>query len=519
VKTPSALVPVVAGFGVILLLLLSVAAVGVTHIHRLSDQLTAIVSERNQKASFATGMHGLHQARHQSLLLAANLEDPFARDEELMRFAQMAGAFIQVRDQFLALPLDAEELNLWQNTRDDLRKVEEITGEIIDLLRRDALQAARDRIRDVLRPHQESMMRGWKALLDMQRAKNEAAMRDAVAARDRAKSLAMALSAAAMLVGISIAVFVVRLSRRLEKALFEAKERAQVTLRAIGDGVLRFDRDGVLRYLNPAMGHLLGVDAETSQGRPFTQVLHLSERGTRADLAARLLAETLQGSGFDLPEAAVLTSGFGLEHEVAGRCSPIHDERGKIGGGVLVLRDVSEQRELSRKLAWQAEHDALTGLQNRRAFEDRVSRILVSRRAGDLPLSLLFIDLDYFKNVNDSAGHAAGDELLRRIAALMLCRIRESDFLARMGGDEFGLLLTACPHDMAEHIAASLRDGIAGLRLDWNGHSHQVGASIGVVHVPPHWASLDECLAAADAACYKAKQSGRNAIVVHANGE
>jgi diguanylate cyclase (GGDEF)-like protein/PAS domain S-box-containing protein len=363
------------------------------------------------------------------------------------------------------------------------------------------------------------MMRGWKALLDMQRAKNEAALRDAVAARDRSKSLAMALSAAAMLVGISIAVFVVRLSRRLEKDLFEAKERAQVTLRAIGDGVLRFDREGVLRYLNPAMGHLLGVDAETSQGRPFTQVLHLTERGTRADLAARLMAETLQGSGFDLPEAAVLTSGFGLEHEVAGRCSPIRDERGKIGGGVLVLRDVSEQRELSRKLAWQAEHDALTGLQNRRAFEERVSRILVSRRAGDLPLSLLFIDLDYFKNVNDSAGHAAGDELLRRIAALMLCRIRESDFLARMGGDEFGLLLTACPHDMAERIAASLRDGIAALRLDWNGHSHQVGASIGVVHVPPHWASLDECLAAADAACYKAKQSGRNAIVVHANGE
>ncbi len=177
VKTPSALVPAVAGFGVILLLLLSVAAIGVTHIHRLSDQLTAIVSERNQKATFATGMHGLHQARHQSLLLAANLEDPFARDEELMRFAQMAGAFIQVRDQFLALPLDGEELNLWQNTRDDLRQVEEITGEIIDLLRRDALQAARDRIHTVLHPRQESMIRGWQALLDMQRAKNEAALR------------------------------------------------------------------------------------------------------------------------------------------------------------------------------------------------------------------------------------------------------------------------------------------------------------------------------------------------------
>lgn len=515
-KPPSALVPVIAGFGVVLLLLLAVAAIGVTHIHRLSDQITAIVGERNLKAFFATGMHGLHQARHQSLLLAANLEDPFARDEELMRFSQLAGDFIRLREQFLALPLDGDEWQMWQEARRDVREVETIADAVVGLLQRGDLPTARVRIREALQPKQEKLMRSWGALLELQREKNQAALRDATAARDRAMRLATVLAAAAMLVGAIVAVFVIRMSRRLEKELFAAKERAQVTLRAIGDGVLRFDRDGTLRYLNPAMERLLGIDTGSGQGKAFTALLRLHERDGRADLASHLLAETLHGRDSDLPDAAILTCGLGVEREVAGRCSPIRDEDGEIGGGVLVLRDVSEQRELARRLAWQAEHDALTGLHNRHAFEQRVTRVLASRRAGDLPLSLLFIDLDYFKGVNDHAGHAAGDEFLRRIAGLMLCRIRATDFLARLGGDEFGLLLTACPHDMAEQIAGSLRDGIASLRLQWNGQTHQVGASIGVVHVPPHWSSLDACLAAADAACYRAKQSGRNAIVVHA---
>jgi diguanylate cyclase (GGDEF)-like protein len=179
------------------------------------------------------------------------------------------------------------------------------------------------------------------------------------------------------------------------------------------------------------------------------------------------------------------------------------------------MRDVTEAREMQRKLVWQADHDGLTGIMNRRAFEDRVSRALNSKRASQYPLSLLFIDLDFFKQVNDSAGHAAGDELLRQLAKLMLSRIRDSDALARLGGDEFGVMLQSCPHDMAERIASVIRDSIANLKFVWEGQTYQVGASIGIVHVPPQWATLDECLAAADAACYKAKGHGRNAIVVH----
>jgi diguanylate cyclase (GGDEF)-like protein/PAS domain S-box-containing protein len=506
---------VVAGFSVILLLLLAVTAIGVTHIRHLSNQLAAIVSERNQKAEFAVAMHGLHEARYQSLMLASSLDDPFLRDEEMMRFSRMAGDFIQVRDRFLALPLDADELGLWNETRGEVRLMEKRAEQIFDLLRRDELDAARDEIRHELRPHQQRMMQGWTRLLDLQREKNEAARKDALVARDRAQNLAMALSAAAMLVGGGIAVLVVRLSRRLEKDLFEEKERAQVTLQAIDDGVLRFDKALGTGYLNPAAEQLLGLTSREAAGKPLGDVLRMFDRQTREDLTAAIAEEIRKGAPVNLPAGASLLSAQNMEFEVEGRCSPIHDQNGDVTGGVLVIRDVSEERELNRKLIWQVDHDSLTGLFNRRAFEERVSRALGGKRAGDLPMSLLFIDLDFFKRVNDSAGHAAGDELLRQLGGLMLSRIRESDLLARLGGDEFGLMLTACPHDVAEKIALAIRDSVANWRFTWENHDHQVGASIGVVHVPPHWASLDECLAAADAACYKAKQNGRNDIVVH----
>jgi len=332
VRAPSALVPVVAGFSVILLLLLAVTAIGVTHIRHLSNQLAAIVSERNQKAEFAVAMHGLHEARYQSLMLASSLDDPFLRDEEMMRFSRMAGDFIHIRDRFLALPLDADELGLWNETRGEVRLVEKHAGQIFDLLRRDALDAARGKIRQELRPLQQRMMQGWARLLDLQRDKNELARQDALAARDRAQALAMALSAAAMLVGGGIAVFVVRLSRRLEKDLFEEKERAQVTLQAIDDGVVRFDKALGTGYLNPAAEQLLGLTSREAAGKPLGDVLRMFDRQTRVDLTTAIAEEIRKGVPVNLPASASLMSAQNMEFEVEGRCSPIHDQDGEVVG-------------------------------------------------------------------------------------------------------------------------------------------------------------------------------------------
>jgi diguanylate cyclase (GGDEF)-like protein/PAS domain S-box-containing protein len=514
-KPSSALVPVIAGFSVMLLLLLAVTVIGVTHIRLLSNQLTAIVAERNQKSEYAATMRGLHEGRFQSLRLASSLVDSFARDEEVMRFAQMAREFIRVRDRYLALPLDATEKALWEDMRSEVIQVGLHAERVLDLLQTDQLAKANDYIDKELTPHQQRMMQGWEKLLDLQREKNLQALTQAHAASDRAQSLAMGLSVAAMLVGVIIAVFVVRLSRRLEKELFEEKERAQITLQAIGDAVIRIDAALATRYLNPVAEHLLGLTSREAMGKPIGEVMRLFEQGSRTVITDRIGQEALRGAPCALPHGTGLTSSQGMEFEVEGVCSPIHTPEGDIIGAVLVLRDVTEAREMQRKLLWQANHDSLTGLINRRAFEERVARALSSKRAAEFPMTMLFLDLDHFKQVNDSAGHAAGDELLRQLGRLMHSRLRDVDLLARLGGDEFGIMLLSCPPEVAEKIAQVLQESIAGFSFAWEDQHYQVGASIGVVHVPPHWANLDECLAAADAACYQAKQNGRNVVVVH----
>lgn len=338
-KRPSALVPVVAGFGIMLLLLLAVTAIGVTHIRDLGNQLSAIVSERSQKAEYAATMRALHEARYQSLVLASSQDDAFQRDEEVMRFSHMALDFIRVRDQFLALPLDDGERRLWTRIRQDLRRVEASAGETIDLLQTGRLTAARRQIDQDLLPHQRDMMREWSRLVDLQHAKNQRALAEARAAGTRARNLALTLSAAGVLVGIVIAVSVVRLSRRLENDLFEEKERAQITLGAIGDAVVRFNGAGGVCYLNPAAERLLGLRADEHAGAPLAQVLHLRAASGHADLTAALVAEVLQGGGAVLPIQAQLRSSRGGECTVAGQASPIHTPAGEIMGGVLVLRE------------------------------------------------------------------------------------------------------------------------------------------------------------------------------------
>jgi len=164
-------------------------------------------------------------------------------------------------------------------------------------------------------------------------------------------------------------------------------------------------------------------------------------------------------------------------------------------------------------LAYQAQHDPLTGLPNRRVFERKLDEcVAASRRAGDRG-ALCFIDLDRFKNVNDSCGHAAGDDLLMRIALLIQQRVREQDIVCRIGGDEFALILRGCTHADALRVAEHLREGIATFEFRWHGRSFSIGASIGMTYIDGSQTDPSEILIAADAACYEAKRGGRNRVV------
>ena len=512
---PSTLVPIIAGFSLMLLLLLSVTAIGFTHIRTVGEQLTAIASERNQKSELAASMRGLHESRHQSLLLAASTEDAFLRDEEIMHFRGLAREFINMRERFLALPLDERERDIWDRIRENVRLVETVSEGVLDRLQAGHLQPARDMIQNELAPRQAQMMEEWRQLVVMQHTLNRKSVEEAIDLRQRAMKLTLGLSAIIIAIGAIVAVFVVRLSRRLETALLEEKELAQVTLGGIADAVVRFNARPDIVFLNPAAERMLGLTATEAANRSLTEVAHLLDRVQSTDITADVIGQVMTGATASLPSNCYLLTGNHNEHEVEGQCSPIHTPEGEIIGGVLVLRDVGEARTMNRKLAWQADHDDLTGLFNRRVFEQRLARILSTRRVSEFPLSVLYIDLDRFKSVNDSAGHQAGDKLLRQLGHVIQDRLRQTDLISRLGGDEFGVILTSCPEAFGERIAQSICDAVGAYRFMWREQSFQVGASIGIVHIPPHWDSIDDCLAAVDAACYRAKELGRNQFVVH----
>ncbi|MGK7889506.1 MAG: PAS domain S-box protein [Leptolyngbyaceae cyanobacterium] len=306
--------------------------------------------------------------------------------------------------------------------------------------------------------------------------------------------------------------------KRMEAELFQEKEFAEITLNSIGDGILTTDASGQITYLNPTGEQLLGWHHQDIMGQPAADVLNRVHEVTReaviCPIQQVLQAEKTVGWG----NHTLLIAKDGQEYPIEDSVAPIFDRDGELVGSVLIFRDVSQSRELSRQLSWQARHDGLTHLINRWGFEQELTRIITSLPDEDQCHSLCYLDLDQFKIVNDTCGHGAGDELLRQVAQLLHQHIRASDILARLGGDEFGILLQGCVIDNAEAIAEKIRQQIQEFRFIWDEKSFAIGVSIGIVSISSdndELQNLATVLSAADAACYAAKDAGRNRIHVY----
>jgi diguanylate cyclase (GGDEF)-like protein/PAS domain S-box-containing protein len=301
-----------------------------------------------------------------------------------------------------------------------------------------------------------------------------------------------------------------------QDALYREKERAEVTLQSIGDGVIATDIDGRVQYLNPVAEDLTGVRNSAVFGRQISQVLTLLEEKSGEPLQGTLQA--LLGA-FQTEENYLLVNGDGHGVPVDYTASPLRNRGGTTIGAVLVLRDVSRERELASELSYQAAHDPLTGLPNRREFEARLDAALGSAHGEELQHALCYLDLDQFKLVNDTSGHAAGDQLLKQLTSLLTAQMREQDVLARLGGDEFGVLLQTCSVQMAMQTAERLRKVVEDFRFYWQDKVFDVGASIGVVPITRESHDLIDVLSAADIACYAAKDRGRNCVHLYRAGD
>ncbi len=308
--------------------------------------------------------------------------------------------------------------------------------------------------------------------------------------------------------GLSEQLRLMRQREDFQLALRLERERAQAMLAAISDAVISCDADGLVDYLNPAAEQLTGFSAEEAGGRPLAEVLPLS--ASRGGPALRLdPAEPLHSAEDEL--LPILQRADGRLLDVDLNMQPMRDGR-RLRGAVIAARDATEQRRLSRQLLHEAEHDALTGLANRRAIERHLQQLIDGDAGG--PHSALFIDLDHFKAVNDRAGHAAGDQLLRELAGVLRGQVRRGDLLARFGGDEFLVLLPNCPADMALRIAESLRRTVDVFDFQWQGEAFKVTASVGVIDFYSEELDGEQLLKEVDAACYAAKRGGRNQVSV-----
>jgi len=328
------------------------------------------------------------------------------------------------------------------------------------------------------------------------------------------------LGTAGLVVGGAIAVMVTRRVMRTETALQVETELAQVTLDSIGDGVITTDAAGQVEYLNPVAEQYTGWSTEEACGRPLAEIYRVVDERSGKPLDPTRHAST--GGGMADPSSAIavrLIDRSGRECPVRFSQAPIRDRDGGLLGTIVVFHDVSQIQAMAQQLLWQASHDALTGLVNRREFERRLTELIETAKSKGREHALLFMDLDGFKAVNDTSGHAAGDELLRQLTTVMLSRMRGSDTLARLGGDEFGVLLESCPVEQAVRIANAMRETVREFRFVWQDKTFSVGVSIGLVPVNAESGDLSRVLITADACCYEAKNKGRDRVQVYRSGD
>ncbi len=301
--------------------------------------------------------------------------------------------------------------------------------------------------------------------------------------------------------------------KRAETRVFEEKERAQVTLQSIGDGVVTTDADGNVDYINPVAQDLTGWNVRSAKGTPVTDIMMIVNEHTRAQVENPVVRCLKQGRVVTLAENSILITRDGEEVPIQDSAAPIRDRIGNIIGSVMVFHDVSKESRLFRQLSYQASHDTLTGLVNRREFESHLVAALDKVQANhEETHALLYVDLDQFKVVNDTFGHTAGDALLQQLTGLIQASIRSTDVLARLGGDEFGILLECCDEQRAIEVAESIREAIEGYRFEWLESFTAVRCSIGVVLVTSENADAAGLMSSADVACYSAKDMGRNQI-------
>ncbi len=504
-----------ASFGLLLAVLTAFIALGIVRIESFNRQIADLTQAQNRKIGAVSGIflsNGQRSALIDRLFAA---ETPQARRTVDDQYRRAIEAYTRAVEELLALPVTADERSARDQVIDAADRARALGEDTVAFLMRGDLARASELNLTQAVANDSRLQETLYLLLEASQTQTARTIAAASQGMRAGFLLIGAGSLLALLAGAVITVLVMRIVSGTEARLEREKELAEVTLHSIMDGVITTDAGGRIEYLNPVAEQYLGWTSEQARGRRLSEVYRLIDDRS-GNPVEQLPLTAMRSAGADEPASSVrLVDRSGRECPVRYSHAPIRGRDGAVHGMIVVFHDVSQIRAMAQQLIWQASHDALTGLVNRREFERRLNELIETARTQHREHALMFMDLDGFKAVNDSCGHSAGDELLRQLTAIMLSGMRGSDTLARLGGDEFGALLEACPLDQALRIANATRETVREFRFVWEGKTFSVGVSIGLVPITEDSENADRLLATADACCYEAKNRGRDRVQVH----
>ncbi len=507
------------GFSSAVALMLALTFIGISRMSAIKEMLETIVREHNVQTELVSTMRTVARERVIALYAMTMLEDPFEKDDAFLRYKNLSSDFILSRTRLEAMNLTPDEREVLKESLRQVQLAAQYQEQVVDFVAAGDIPSAHRTLLQNVIPLQDRIFKQYSQLLDLQRTQANNAIREAETEYRFASMFMWVSGVSAMVLALGIMALVIRRTRLIEAALFQEKELAQVTLHSIGDAVITTNAEGGVDYLNTAAERLTGWSQAEARGRPLREVFRVLDEATREPLQHLAGHALPDGEVVGLKSQSMLVRRDGQEFTIEDVLSPISNRKGEVIGAVVVFHDVSQARHMANQLSWQAIHDALTGLINRREFERLLQELIESCRQDGKHHAVLYMDLDQFKVVNDTCGHMAGDELLRQLVTVLVARGRDADTVARLGGDEFGMLLVGCPLDPALRLANEIREAVQDFRFMWQDKSFEIGISIGLVALSAESGDLATVMSNADAACYAAKDRGRNRVHVYLEGD
>ena len=523
------------GFSLVIILMVTIAVIGLSSMGEMRDRLDEIVSVHSEKLKQISIMRRTNRHRVITLQRMLYLDDPFDIDEEAMSNRGMANDFIKARQRLDELTTTPAERAVLDQLREATMVGAPLNDQVRELVIEDELEQARVLMIEQMRPAQDNIYSLFTTLVAIYDVAVDKAVIRAELEYTQAYDRMLSMLAGVVLLSLLISWHVIRQTRKAEQALrshrdelehqVEArtlelskevnirknaeqvlqheKARLDVTLASIGDGVLTTDDRHRVQYLNAVAEQITGWSREEAVNRQLDEVLPIEDGET-------LLVDQ------DVPDGeGVLVRRDNTTLDVQQSVARIKGQDGTGSGMVIVIRDVTENRLLARRLAYQATHDPLTGLINRLEFENRVAHQIRKLETESAEHGFFYLDLDQFKVVNDTCGHAAGDKLLRELCGLIARCLRKEDLFARLGGDEFGILIRNCPIEGCRQRAETIRKQVQEYRFSFNDQVFHVGVSVGLVSLNDHRTRVQDLFSAADSACYIAKERGRNQVHIY----